>query len=226
MLEKCRSGGAIKRLALIKMVKGQTAAASVFLNVLVDDLIWSRWAKEQLHRLATDPELAGDEEIQKIRRLMISKDDSQRTQAFRPGGDFAGDSGAYFLSLLEHNNGNRMAFEYIIAICLQRRNVQAVTRLCSYLDDLSYRGIPPLYEEAAIICLIEHSDHHENVVKSGSEILFRGRRISEATASKFRRFQAILQAYGGINDESQSAVARELGGSYFYYYYFSSRKHS
>jgi hypothetical protein len=226
MLERWPSGGAIKRLALIKMVKGQSAAASVFLKVLRDDLIWGRWAEEQLQRLATDPELAGDEEIQRARRLMISKDDFQRTYEFRPNGRFYIDPGEWFLSLLKHNSENRMAFEYLMAICLQMRNVQAVTRLSSHLDDITYKGIPPLYEEAAIICLLEHPDRHENVVKTNSEVFFRGQKISVSTMNRFRRFQAIVSPFGGINEKADSAVARELGDSYFYYYYFSSRKRS
>ena len=69
MLEDAPCGGTLKRLALVKLIKGQTAAARVVLQVLRDDLVWGRWADEYLHRLAADPTLAGDDEIQRMRRI-------------------------------------------------------------------------------------------------------------------------------------------------------------
>ena len=59
MLEMRPSGGTLKRLALVKMIKGQPAAASVFLNVLRDDLVWGRWAEGYLQRLASGPGSCG-----------------------------------------------------------------------------------------------------------------------------------------------------------------------
>jgi hypothetical protein len=220
MLEMWPSGGTLKRLALMKMIKGQPAVARVFLNVLRDDLIWGRWAEGYLHRLETDPDLAGDEEIQRTRRLMISEDDLHLTDRFHFGGGTStipSITSVMLLKLLEQNNQNRMAFEYLMEIYLLSGDVQAAAKSLSFLDKLSYPAIPPLYEEAVLIYAAMHPD---DIKATGSGFIFRGRRISEPTMNKFRRLQAIVKLYGGPNEAARSAVEHELGDSYFYYYFY------
>lgn len=221
MQEMRPCGRALKRLALIKMVKGQSAAASVFLRVLRDDLVWGRWAEGYLQRLTTDPDLADDEDIQRIRRFMILKDDMQETSRFFADGRGLVDFGGWLLHLLKRNNENRMAFEYLMAICLQQRNLRGIAVVSSFLDGLPYSETPPLYEEAALIWLLESPDSHRNVEVTGSEVFFCGRQISAPTMSRFRRLREIVSSSGGINDNAKSAAAREFGDSYFYYYYFA-----
>jgi hypothetical protein len=221
MLELYPTGRTLKRMALVEMIKGRSAAASVFLNVLRDDLIWGRWAEGYLRRLATDPDLAGDEEIQRTRRLMISKDDLPLTGAIGPGNEDTIDICICLLKLLEQNSQNRMAFEYLMAMYLDTGNVQAAAESLSFLDNFSYPAVPPLYEEAVLIYGIQHP---EDFKVTGSGVFFRGRRISESTMDKCRRFQAIVIPYGGPNEKAKSAVARELGDSYFYSYFYVLKK--
>ena len=114
MLEESPCGGTLKRLALVKLIKGQTAAAGVVLQVLRDDVVWGRWAEEYLHRVAADPTLADDDEIQQTRRLMIVEDDTPLTG--KPGAGGATALPALLEKLLERNSGNRMAVEYLMAM--------------------------------------------------------------------------------------------------------------
>ncbi len=86
MLEVSPCGGTLKRLALVKLIKGQTAAAGVVLQVLRDDIVWGRWAEAYLHRVAADPTLVRDDEIQQIRRLMVVEDDRPMIDKPGPGG--------------------------------------------------------------------------------------------------------------------------------------------
>ncbi len=223
MQEMRPSGGTLKRLALVEMIKGQSVAARVFLNVLRDDLVWGRWAKGYLRLLAIDPDLAGDEEIQRTRRLMIVKDDLSLSNKLLPDGGHHVEATIYLLKLLEQNSQNRMAFEYLMAIYLSSGNVAAAIESLSFLDNFSYPVVPPLYEEAALIYGTRHPKDIQ-VTKSG--VFFRGRRISEPTMNKFRRFQAIVTACGGPNEKAESAVARELGDSYFYYLFYTLRERS
>ncbi len=203
------------------MVKGQSAAASVFLRVLRDDLVWGGWADRYLQRLATDPQLADDEDIQRMRRVMLLEDDMDETSRFFADGQGLVDFGGWLLHLLKRNNENRMAFEFLMAMCLQQRNLRGIDMVSSFLDGFSYPETPPLYEEAALICQLESHDGHKNIVTTGSEVFFCGRQISEATMKKYRRLLAIVKSAGGSKENAKSAVAHELGDSYFYYYYFA-----
>jgi hypothetical protein len=222
MIETHPCGGALKRLALAKLVKGQSAAASVVLTVLRDDLVWGGWAKDRLQRLAVDPSLGGDEEIQRLRRVMISSDDTPLTTKFVRGGIVIRDEDL-LLSLLRQNGENRMAFEYLMMMCLRSNNVQDAAGLFRFLDGLSYPITPPHYEQAALLYLDNHPEQRQNV---GSECRFRGRRISEATMTKFRRLQAIARASAGLGEQSRASVASELSDTYFYYFFYLSRKQS
>jgi hypothetical protein len=220
LLQTYPSSGTLKRLALVKMIKGQSAAARVFLNVLRDDLIRGRWAEAYLQRLATDPDLADDEEIQQKRRLMILEDDVHLVGAIDSSGDFSVDYRVMLLDLLKKNGKNQMAFEYLMAIDLLTCDVESAVESFTYLDNFSYPAIPSHYEEAALIYSIKHP---VGLKTSGSEVSFRGRRISEASLNRYRRFQAIVVPYGGPNESAKSAVARELGDSYFYYYFYGTK---
>jgi hypothetical protein len=197
----------------------------VFLNVLRDDLVRGRWAKGYLQRLATDPDLKGDEEIQRIRRLMIGEDDLHLTGTFHFGRGVSISSNALLLDLLKQNGENQMAFEYLMAVCLQNDDVQTAAEMFSFLDNFSYPQIPPPYEEAALVCLSEFPEHAKNIARRGSKFFLRGRQISEATINKFHHLQAIVAPFGGINEKSRAAVQSELGDSYLYYFYYASKTH-
>jgi hypothetical protein len=216
-LEMWPSGGSLKRLALIKMIKGQPAAARVFLNVLRDDLVWGRWAEGYLQRLDTDPDLTNDEEIRQMRERMIVKDDIHLIHTISTDEKLSSVPLVHVLlmKLLEKNGRNRMAFEYLLSIYLKAGYLQEVIDSLSYLDNFSYPAIPKLYEEAI---LIYAGRHPEVVMVKDAEVFFRGRKISESTMNEFHRYQEIAKQYGELDGNAKSAMAHELGDSYFYYF--------
>jgi hypothetical protein len=221
MLEVRPFGGVLKRLALVKLIKGQTAAAHMLLNVLRDDLVWGRWAEQHLQCLAADPQLVDDDEVQRLRGLMISKDDMHLFYTFLPGGGVSFNNKILLLDLLKQNGENRMAFEYLMAICLCDKDLEAVAHLFSFLDGLPYPATPPLYEEALLLYFDTHPDEKREV---GSGVFFRGRQISESTMKRFRRLKEIAAQCGRASEKMRSSVAGELGDTYFYYYYYSTPK--
>jgi hypothetical protein len=223
MIELHPCGGSLKRLALAKLIRDQSSAASVVLKILRDDLVWGGWAEEYLRRLAVDPDLAGDEKIQRARRLMISEDDIDLTTHFLPKEGAAFRCDVALSSLLRHNADNRMAFEYLMTMYLCADNVRGAAEAFSFLNGLSYPTTPPLYEEAVLLYLSEHGNEATWV---DSRVLFGKREISEPTMKKYRRLQAIAARFDGINEKAKADVARELSETYFYYFFYTSRKHS
>ena len=193
------------------------------LNVLRDDLVWGNWAEQYLRRLAVDPDLVGDEEIQRLRKSMIAEDDLHLTSRLNAQGMITVDPQIMLLDLLKRNSENRMAFEYLMAIRLCNDDVPGAIALFPFLDDLSYREIPALYEEAALIYLHTHLEEARVV---GSAVFFRGRKISQRTMEEFNRLRQIGRSNGGLNEKAEAAVASELGKTYFYYFSYTSRKRS
>jgi hypothetical protein len=95
-------------MARINLVKGQTAAARKFLNVLSYDLVSGAWARQLLRELDQDPQLAGDPEVQLLRRRMLRNEDMfpvwQRSD--RDGADME----RLLLDQLEQDPSNSMSF--------------------------------------------------------------------------------------------------------------------
>lgn len=220
MLEMAPTGRALKQLALAKLVKGEIDAARVVLYVLEDDLVWGDWAREHRRRLGAGQNLSEDQEIGQIRSFMLVEDDLHWISAVKGDGRITVSFTGPLEQLLERNRRNRMAFEYLMAVCLMHRDVDGVVSGLSRLNDMSYTEIPPLYEEAAIVYGMKHKG---DVSTNGSGIFFRGRRISDQTATRLGRFQEILRPYGGPTPEGKASVAEELGDSYFYYFWYGSK---
>ena len=91
-------------MALINMVKGNTEAAKIYLKVLSKTLFDGDWADRYLAAIEADPELPGDERIGRLRSVALEKDHST---VFMP-------AELVYLTLLEENSKNKMAFEYLI----------------------------------------------------------------------------------------------------------------
>ena len=126
MLESAPTGAALKRPGADENDQGPAGRLRAWcLNVLRDDLVWGQWAERYLRRLAADPDLAGDEEIQRIagidarwKTILIC------TSQFRSSTTVSIDPGGMLLDLLKRNPENRMAFEYLMAIRLCNSDVQ------------------------------------------------------------------------------------------------------
>lgn len=223
MIELCPTGKTLKRLALIKIIKGQPAAAEVFLNVLRDDLVWGRWAEDCLERLKTQPDLAGDEEVRQARRLMLAQDDTDQICKIGPNNkiDFA--YGLVLFDLLERNASNRMAFEYCMASSLLQRNLETVIALLPQATNFSYPTMPPYFEESLVL----YGAQHRELTENSSGLFVNGRRISDATAEKYRRFAALVGRTAGHFDRAVPDILREMPDSYFSYYVSqqSGKKH-
>ena len=215
MVEKWPSGAALKRMAWIKMIKNQPEAAKVYLKNLTDDLVWRKWARNWLQRLNQDPSLSNDFEIQEIRQLMIDEDDLIKTVTFPDLGKPSINFSAGLRSQLEHNNRNRMAFEYLMTQYLLTGNLWAVASLFPLLDQFSYEDAP-LYEEAILIFGITQPD--AMTITPAGEVYFGNHQINPRTIERFMRVKTIVTHFGGFTPQAAAQTAKEFPGSYFEYY--------
>ena len=125
-LENHPSAECLIRISRTKTNKGLHEAARLYLNVLRDDLTYGDWAEAGLERLREDPVVL-EPEIVTARSLMLIQDDVDSTQVPLPNGKTSSFSAEQvFLSLLERNPRNRMAFEYLMASHLLSGNVVGV----------------------------------------------------------------------------------------------------
>jgi len=215
-LEEHMSAEFLMRIALTKMVKGQIDAARLYLNVLRDDLRYGRWAEGCLQRLRQDPDLSNEATVVEVRSLMIATEDAHLVYDQARGGFISAER--QLLSLLEQNPGNRMAFEYLMAIHLINRDLDAFAAQLPRLKGFSYPGTPLLYEEAAMLYA---ATHPERLVTSDTGVAVCGCAISEQTVQRYRHLESVGKLYRELNTQmAMNTVIRELGNTYFTYYFF------
>jgi hypothetical protein len=188
----------LTRLAAINLVKGRVESAQVYLQALRRHLFCRRWAESYLQRLTEDPELRADADIQRMRRLMVRED---RVAAISPMNRL--------LDPLKADPGNKMAFEYLMALCMLARDLDGVAKSFSFIDGLGYKEIPRLYQEALLL----------HVVRTRKALDLRGFENSPDLQARFRSFNNIIQSHGGP-ESARGELARRYGDSYFFYHLY------
>lgn len=189
----------LEALATVKIIKGEPEAARTFLNALSKDLIRGGWAKERLRQVQADPVLFADLEVQRIRALMIARDDVA-----------APPLETVLTELLERDSRNRMAFEYLMAHYLLTGNLEGVASNVHRLGQMGYAGIPRHYEEAVLLY----------TQLTGKALDLGGLAISAGTRKGFQSFNEALARAGGDRQAALRAVAPEYRDSYLPYYVF------
>lgn len=192
----------LEHLATIKVVKGQTEAAKVFLRALSRDLIFGNRGRQMLKRIEQDPDLANDKSIQQIRSVIPDKD----SVSFDYG------AGEFFQQLLDKNPYNRLAFEYLMAVYLLTGQVDQIVSNIGHLNKLGYQRIPRCYEEAILIY----------IGMGNTKIDLKGWKLTPEIINRIKEIDRIFRLKGGIYDEQgvRSTLGADYADSYFLYYLF------
>jgi len=191
----------LKRLAFIKMARGDIDTARVYLGALNRTLFDSSWATDYLRRLKSDPNLSTNQEIQRLRSLMPEKDKGSVSFSMEE----------QLIALLERNPKNRMAFEYLMAFYMFRLDLDKFVQYIGRLDDLGYPQVPRHYEEAILTYIY--------LTKKTPDL--KGRRISEKSQQRFRSYLQLAARYGGNQQAAFGPLAKSFGNTYFFYYVYS-----
>ena len=189
----------LKQLALINMVKGKNGAAKIYLRALGKTLFDADWANKYLTLLQTDPNLATDKEIQRLRSCMVEKDHIA---------SIARED--ILLDLLEKNPQNRMAFEYLMALYILTCQLERFANNFRRFDDFSYSEIPRIYEEALLL----------HVARTQKPFNLQGRQISMESHRRFKDFNKVFNRYKRNKEAAFNELASNYGNSYFLYYLY------
>jgi len=192
----------LQRLALINMVKGNLGSAKIYLGKLSKTLFHAGWAKHYLDLVKTDPDLSTDKYIQHLRSLYLDKDCLTHSLLMEKTLSW----------LLERNSQNRMAFEYLMARYMLKKQVQKLVLNLERLKDFGYRELPTHYEEAALIY----------IYGTGKSLKFSDYPSSPQRRRQIEDFSRILSSYGSNKQAASKELAKKFRNTYFYYYKFAS----
>ena len=188
------------KLAMINIAKGQPETARVFLGVLSGDLIHGKKAGNTLKRLDDDPELSNDEEIVRLRSVMLRK-------------DITGDQTLeeVMSDLLEVNPKNKLAFEYMMVFYLKSKLPDKVAENIYRFRDFGYKKIPRHYEEAILI----------HIAKTKGTVNAYGWKMDPQNIKIAKQFMSAVRLNPPGNPSSASSLAAAFGNTYFYYHTFT-----
>ncbi len=190
----------LQRLALVNFAKGKMAAGRIYLEKLRRTLFFSTWARDYLQRLAADPTLAADPQMQQWRSHALRKDS--------PGSFYAPEP--MLLALAEQGSQNRMAFEYLMAWYLMEKRLDKFVKNLGRLPDFGYTAFPPLYQEATLIYATKYP------VRLGDFA------IRPEVQQRIKQFSDIFNRYGRNKDAAFSELAGNFAGSYFFYFIYAA----
>ena len=188
----------LRLLARVNVLKDRSRAARIFLKVLGRMPFEAAAAEKILGELETDPRLAGDAVLARVRSRMVTSDLPHNVLPTE----------SVLVQSLQANRGNRMAFEYLMAHYLLTRQTDRLVEGLGRLSDFDYRDIPRHYEEALLL-------HQKD--KSKAEVDLRGRQIRSATRQRFEHFSAALERWAPDSAEGRLALARDFGDTYWYH---------
>ena len=187
----------LRHLAIANLAIGNLPTARIYLNALTKVPFHAPWARDYLHRLDADPSLGTDEEITRLRKLMVKRDVL---------GPFATEE--LFALLLNACPQNRMAFEYLMTHRLLTKNLSGFAKSLKRVQDFPGFEVPPLWQEALIIFSREQG-------MPASEIKAR------FNPDLVRRLDQILQAYEANGHDAKATwnqFKSEYADSYYLYY--------
>ena len=191
----------LQRLALINMVKGNSGSAKIYLGMLSKTLFNSDWAKHYLALLETDPGLSTDEYIQHLRSLCLDKDCLTHSLLMEKT----------LSELLEMNNKNRMAFEYLMARYMLNKHLGKLVQNLARLHDFGYKELPTHYEEAALIY----------VYGTRKPFNLSGYPPSPEKRKEIEDFSRVLSSYGRDKQAAFKELSEKFRNTYFFYYMYA-----
>jgi len=198
----------LKLLAKIYIVKGQVPTARRCLGALRKNLLYRNEAAAWLDRLEVDPDMTSDEELRRVRTVMLRTDPLVGSLEVS---DFEG----MLLQLLRTNPKNRMAFEYAMAYSLWSGQLANVVTNLGRLGDFNYSGIPRHCEEAIVV--FQQANPEQSGIPSDLH-------VSDETIERAGEFFEDLTRYvtaGRLDRERASkALAERYGNNYFFYRVF------
>lgn len=191
-----KSARAVKRLAETNIINGEYVLARKYLHLLQKTFYYKGWAKYNLTLIENEKELANHIEYGWLRKARIQKDFLFSEQ----------EKESMIGQLFTHNPDNRMAFEYLLACSLVKKDLQSFIRYFPLSKSLNYQAIPKNFQEALLyVWEVTNED-------KSKEIPYK---ISGAIRTRSNTYK---KQYG--QTRNAKIMGDSFGDTYWYYLHF------
>jgi hypothetical protein len=192
----------LKRLVVTSIINRNYKIAGKYLNYLDQTLLYRKWASDY-RRLITDT------------TLIYQQKELAEKRKFLPKHDFIADINPNSIGLdklLDDHPDNRMAYEYLMASFLLRKDLDSFAANIYRLKDIGYKKIPQHFEEALVLYA---GLSKRNVVPDGYI-------ISNATRERFYNYAKLFAANRYDMNKAGQILYRKFGDTFWFYMQFAA----
>jgi hypothetical protein len=189
----------LKRIALVNLALGNVSTARIYLNALTRVPFHAGWARERLAALESDPGLARDDEVNRLRELKPKRDTVVLLSVDET-----------LLLLLKANPRNRMAFEYLMTYYLLSKDLDGFANNLPRLGDFPGFEVSSMWQEAKVLAALRLGEHPN----------LRGQRLEPAAQQRLKTVVETIRACGGDKNKARKMLPNYYEQSYLYYYFF------
>ncbi len=186
----------VKRLAETNIINGEYAVARKYLKLLQHTLFYSRWATETLAALSDEKLVEQNTEWMQLRKYQTKEDFifSENEQSSMLGFVFSQDP------------TNRVAYEYLMALCLLRKDLNSFLTYYPMGKSIGYARIPESYQEALVyVWGLQHKDMTSITYPIDSSVL-----------SNVAAYGKIYTSYAN----AEPMLRKQFSGTYWYYLHY------
>ena len=189
-----KSSRAIKRLAETNLINGQYKVSEKYLHLLEKTIFYRKWAVQTLSYLGDEDKINGDPEWGTRRQFAVLGDYFFHVENIE----------ASLNRMVKEHPDNRIAFEYLMAFYMIRKDLRNVANLIPLMERYRYNTVPVSYQEALLYII---------VLNGGDPFADSPAYISESTKSRMSVFSDIYSNYRDADER----LKNNFGATYWYY---------
>jgi len=189
-----KSARCIKRLAETNIINGDYKVAAKYLKILTKTFYYRGWAKNALNTIKDENTINQHIEWGWLRQVEVKNDFL-----------FSENEKDMMLGLLfSANPTNRVAYEYLMATCLLKKDMQHFLQYFQLSKSLGYKVIPKSYQEALMYAWdLTNKDQTKQIPYA----------ISQTVKQRLNGFKAAYQS------KNKQTLDSEYPDTFWYYYY-------
>jgi len=195
--DKQKSVRIIQRLAETNLLNHQYAVAKKYLHLLQKTQFYKNWSNEALICIKDSMRFDSHKNWMYLREIRTTKDFVYSPQ----------EKDMMLGLLYEHNDRNKMAFEYLMAYCLLRKDISHFVKYFSVGRNLNYSEIPHHFQEALVFMWTQNNGTFKGMPWP----------INPVTKRAVVNYATIYTKQKG---RAKKTLKSRYGNTFWYYYHF------
>lgn len=189
----------LKRLVIINIIKREYGVAQKYLNVLGQNMLYHEWVG-RYEKYVANPRLADRDPVIAEKRLFSPKENLFILKPYEN-----------LKLLVRTNKKNRMAYDYLITLCLLEKRLNEFVEFVQHYPDYNINKLPRSWEEAL----------SAYIYKTGTSPQFvTSETISKGCIQRLTAFNNTLAKYNNDKNAAQNALRENFENTFWYYLFY------